>query len=90
MVTLPLAIPGLLAASAIVVLPMCGDYYTNTYLTKGATSTEMIGNQIERYLLGSSQPQLGASIVLLLMMFLVLFMAYYLRTVHLTERELAR
>lgn len=89
-VTLPLSVPGLLAASAIVVLPMCGDYYTNTYLTKGATSTEMIGNQIERYLLGSSQPQLGASIVLVLMMFLVVFMAYYLRTVHVTERELAR
>ena len=89
-VTLPLSAPGLLAAVAIVVLPMCGDYYTNTFLTRGATSTEMIGNQIEHYLLGSSEPQRGAGVVLLLMAILLVFMAYYIRTVRMTEKELAR
>lgn len=89
-VTLPLSVPGLLAAAAIVVLPMCGDYYTNTLLTGGATSTEMVGNQIEHYLLGSSQPQRGAGMVLILMALLLVFMAYYIRTVRVTEKELTR
>jgi ABC-type spermidine/putrescine transport system permease subunit I len=35
---------------------------------------------IERYLLGTSQPQTGASLVLILMAFLVVLMAYYLYT----------
>jgi ABC-type spermidine/putrescine transport system permease subunit I len=79
-VTLPLSVPGLMAASVITILPMFGDYYTNTYLTSGSPKTEMIGNQIENYLLGTSQPQTGASLVLILMAFLFVLMAYYLYT----------
>ncbi len=79
-VTLPLSVPGLMAASVITILPMFGDYYTNTYLTSGSPKTEMIGNQIENYLLGTSQPQTGASLVLVLMSFLFVLMAYYLFT----------
>ena len=77
-VTLPLSVPGLMAASVITILPMFGDYYTNTYLTSGSPKTEMIGNQIENYLLGTSQPQTGAALVLVLMAFLFVLMAYYL------------
>jgi spermidine/putrescine transport system permease protein len=77
-VTLPLSVPGLLAASVIIVLPMCGDYYTNTYLTGGSPRTEMVGNQIEFYLRGTSQPQTGASLVLILSAMLLVLMAYYL------------
>jgi spermidine/putrescine transport system permease protein len=69
-----------MAASVITILPMFGDYYTNTYLTSGSPKTEMVGNQIERYLLGTSQPQTGASLVLVLMAFLFVLMAYYLYT----------
>jgi spermidine/putrescine transport system permease protein len=79
-VTLPLSVPGLMAASVITILPMFGDYYTNTYLTSGSPKTEMVGNQIESYLLGTSQPQTGASLVLVLMAFLFVLMAYYLYT----------
>ena len=57
---------------------MCGDYYTNTYLTGGSPRTEMVGNQIEFYLRGTSQPQTGASLVIILMVFLMVAMAYYL------------
>ena len=57
---------------AIIALPMFGDYFTNTYLTGGSTRTEMIGNQIEHYLMGTTQPQTGASLVLVLMVFLLL------------------
>ena len=80
-VTLPLSVPGLMAASVIIVLPMCGDYYTNTYLTGGSPRTEMVGNQIEFFLRGSSQPQTGASLVIVLMAFLMVLMAYYLVTI---------
>jgi ABC-type spermidine/putrescine transport system permease subunit I len=86
-VTLPLSIPGLLAASVIVVLPMCGDYFTNTYLTGGSPRTEMVGNQIEQFLRGSSQPQSGASLVIILMLLLVVLMAYYLVTIARSQRE---
>jgi spermidine/putrescine transport system permease protein len=79
-ITLPLSIPGLLAASVTTILPMSGDYYTNTYLTSGSPRTEMVGNQIEFYLRGSSQPQTGASLVLVLMAFLFVLMVYYLIT----------
>jgi ABC-type spermidine/putrescine transport system permease subunit I len=77
-ITLPLSVPGLLAASVTTVLPMSGDYYTNTYLTSGSPRTEMVGNQIEFYLRGSSQPQTGASLVLVLMAVLAVLMVYYL------------
>jgi len=77
-VTLPLSIPGLLAASVITILPMCGDYYTNSYLSSGSPRTEMVGNQIVFYLQESSSPQNGAALVLVLMAFLVVLMVYYL------------
>ncbi len=89
-VTLPLSVPGLMAASVIVVLPMFGDYYTNTYLTGGSPRTEMIGNQIEFFLRGSSQPQTGASLVIVLMIMLMVVMAYYLTTIARTQRQDAR
>ncbi len=79
-ITLPLSVPGLLAASVTTILPMSGDYYTNTYLTSGSPRTEMVGNQIEFYLRGSSQPQTGASLVLVLMGLLFVLMVYYLVT----------
>ncbi len=89
-VTLPLSVPGLMAASVIVLLPMCGDYYTNTYLTGGSPRTEMVGNQIEFFLRGSSQPQTGASLVIILMAFLMVAMAYYLVTIARSQRIGAR
>jgi spermidine/putrescine transport system permease protein len=79
-VTLPLSVPGLMAASVITILPMAGDYYTNTYLTSGSPKTTMVGNQIEFFLQRSSQPQSGASLVLLLMACLFVLMLYYLVT----------
>lgn len=89
-VTLPLSVPGLLAASVITVLPLFGDYYTNTYLTSGSPRTGMIGNQIEYYLRGSSQPQTGASLVLVLMAFLFVLMLYYLVTTVRQQRQAER
>ncbi|MFM8311750.1 MAG: ABC transporter permease [Ilumatobacteraceae bacterium] len=89
-VTLPLSVPGLLAASVVTVLPMFGDYYTNAYLTSGSPRTEMIGNQIEFFLRGSSQPQKGASLVLLLMAALLVLMVYYLVATIRQQRAMER
>jgi spermidine/putrescine transport system permease protein len=76
-VTLPLSRLGLITAIVITALPMAGDYYTNT-IVSGSPKTTMVGNQIELFLLQGPQKDLGASIVLLLSIVLVFFMAYYL------------
>jgi ABC-type spermidine/putrescine transport system permease subunit I len=76
-ITLPLSVPGLMAASVITVLPMCGDYYTNSILSQ-SPKTNMVGNQIVDYLSETSQPQVGASLVLILMAMLAVLMIYYL------------
>lgn len=76
-ITWPLSRQGLMAASVITVLPMFGDYYTNGYLS-GSPNTSMIGNQIEYYLHGSTSPQTGAALVIVLSVLLVILMAYYL------------
>jgi spermidine/putrescine transport system permease protein len=88
-VTLPLSVPGLLSASVITVLPMFGDYYTNTFLSSGSPRTEMIGNQIERDLRGSSQAQTGASLVLFLSAMLLVMMTYYLVVTVRAQRAVA-
>ena len=86
---LPLSVPGLMSASVITVLPMFGDYYTNTFLSSGSPRTEMIGNQIERDLRGSSQSQTGASLVLLLSAMLLVLMTYYLVVTVRAQRSVA-
>ena len=70
-VTLPLSIPGLMAASVIVVLPMFGDYYTND-LISASPRTAMLGNEINLFVQGGSQIDLGASMVIVLMLLLEL------------------
>jgi len=89
-VTLPLSVPGLMAASVITVLPMFGDYYTNSYLTSGSPRTEMVGNQIENYLRNTGQPQTGASLVLILMAMLFVLMVYYMVTTIRQQRAAER
>ena len=89
-ITLPLSVPGLMAASVITVLPMFGDYYTNTYLTSGSPRTEMVGNQIEFFLRNSGQPQKGAALVLILMAALLVLMVYYLTTTIRQQRAAER
>lgn len=89
-VTLPLSVPGLMAASVITVLPMFGDYYTNSYLTSGSPRTEMVGNQIENYLRNTGQPQTGASLVLILMAMLFALMVYYMVTTIRQQRAAER
>jgi spermidine/putrescine transport system permease protein len=76
-VTLPLSKSGMLAAAVITALPMFGDYYTADLLS-GAPRTSMIGNQIQFFLLNSSEKAVGASLVIALSALLIVLMAYYL------------
>jgi putrescine transport system permease protein len=76
-VTLPLSRPALLAGSALVVLPMFGDYYTND-LISASPKTSMLGNEINLFVQGGTQQPLGASLVIVLMIILAIFASYYL------------
>jgi spermidine/putrescine transport system permease protein len=76
-VTLPLSRPSILAGSALVVLPMFGDYYTND-LISASPHTNMLGNEINLFVQGGSQKNLGAALVLVLMLIMAVGMAYYL------------
>jgi len=76
-VTLPLSRIGLITAMVITALPMFGDYYTNT-LVSNSPSTSMIGNSIDKALATGFSRAQGASLVLLLSLVLLAFMAYYL------------
>jgi spermidine/putrescine transport system permease protein len=76
-VTLPLSRNGILAASVLIALPMFGDYYTNDVIS-GSPKTSMIGNQINLFFQGGPQRTVGASLVIVLSLFLAALMSYYL------------
>ena len=65
---------------------MFGDYYTNGLLS-GSPKTTMVANQIEFYLLNSSEKERGAGLVLILSALLLVLMAYYLISTHRASRE---
>ena len=88
-VTLPLSRMGLITALVITALPMAGDYYTNT-IVSGSPKTNMVGNQIELFLLEGPQKNIGAALVLLLSLVLLFFMFYYLILTQRASKELAR
>ncbi len=87
-VTLPLSRPSILAGSALVVLPMFGDYYTND-LISASPRTNMLGNQINLFVQGGPEKNLGASLVLVLMAILTVGMGYYLYQTARDARRLA-
>jgi putrescine transport system permease protein len=87
-VTLPLSRPAILAGSALVVLPMFGDYYTND-LISASPKTSMLGNEINLFVQGGTQQPLGASLVIVLMIILVILASYYLLQTMRDARTLA-
>jgi spermidine/putrescine transport system permease protein len=87
-VTLPLSRPAVLAGSALVVLPMFGDYYTND-LISGSPRTNMLGNEINLFVQNGPEKNLGASLVVVLMLILLVLMAYYVVQTTRDSRRLA-
>jgi putrescine transport system permease protein len=88
-VTLPLSVPGILAGTVLIALPMFGDYYTND-LISASPRTSMIGNQIDEYARQGSQKTVGAVLTMLLAAVLLVLMFYYLRTTRKADLERAR
>ena len=78
-VTLPLSVPGILAGTVLVALPMFGDYYTPD-LVSASTKTNLIGNQIDQLTRQGSEKVTGAVLTLLLAAALLVLMFYYLRS----------
>jgi spermidine/putrescine transport system permease protein len=88
-VTLPLSVPGILAGTVLIALPMFGDYYTND-LISASPRTSMIGNQIDEFARQGSQKTVGAVLTMLLAVVLLVLMFYYLRTTRKADLERAR
>ncbi len=75
-VTLPLSRQPILTGMLITVLPMLGDYYTNTLLS-GAPSTSMIGNVIDGQLTQPFAAGQGAILSMIVLLVLIAPMIYY-------------
>jgi spermidine/putrescine transport system permease protein len=88
-VTLPLSIPGILAGTVLIALPMFGDYYTQD-LISASPRTNMIGNQIDGFARQGSQKTVGAVLTILLAAVLLVLMFYYLRTTRRADLQRAR
>ena len=88
-VTLPLSVPGILAGTVLIALPMFGDYYTQD-LISASPRTNMIGNQIDEFARQGSQKTVGAVLTMLLAVVLLVMMFYYLRTTRRADLERAR
>jgi putrescine transport system permease protein len=88
-VTLPLSLPGILAGTVLIALPMFGDYYTQD-LISASPRTNMIGNQIDGFARQGSQKTVGAVLTILLAAVLLVLMFYYLRTTRRADLERAR
>jgi spermidine/putrescine transport system permease protein len=90
-VTLPLSRQGVLAGTAIITLPMFGDFYTAQLL--GNLQTSMIGSLVNFYLqgstLGSAQAR-GAALVVVLAAMVSLLTVYYLLSTARAAREAER
>ena len=75
-VILPLSVPGIVAGSLLIALPMMGDYFTSDMLSK-SPSTAMIGNLINLSIVAPGQAgQAGALLILVLLVLLVPMVLY--------------
>ncbi|MDX6540095.1 MAG: spermidine/putrescine transport system permease protein [Gaiellales bacterium] len=88
-VTLPLSVPGILAGTVLIALPMFGDYYTPD-LISASPRTSLIGNQIDQFSRQGSEKTVGAVLTMLLALVLLVLMFYYLRTTRRADLERAR
>ena len=85
-VILPVSRPGIYAGLVLIALPMFGDYFTQD-LMSGSPNTNMIGNVINGYVQGGPDKSLGAAMTMVLSAFLLIFMAFYLRSLRREQRE---
>jgi spermidine/putrescine transport system permease protein len=75
-VTLPLAMPGLVAGTLLTFIPAAGDYINSELL--GTPTTRMIGNEIQDLFAAGSYP-IAAALSVTLMVAIVTLVAIYVR-----------
>jgi spermidine/putrescine transport system permease protein len=76
-ITLPLSMPGLIAASLLVFIPTVGDFVTPNLV--GGTSGIMIGNVIQSLFGRANNWPLGAALSIITMMAITLMIVVFLR-----------
>jgi spermidine/putrescine transport system permease protein len=77
-VTWPTTFQGVLAGSVLVFLPGVGDFVSAQLL--GGPQTYMIGNLIQQQFFGAEDWPFGAALTTVLMLFLLVWMVFYLRS----------
>jgi spermidine/putrescine transport system permease protein len=76
LVTLPLAMPGLVAGTLLTFIPACGDFINDTLL--GSTNTRMVGNSIQSLFNAGALPAASALSVSL-MVAIITMVFFYVR-----------
>jgi spermidine/putrescine transport system permease protein len=77
-VTWPTTFQGVLAGSVLVFLPAVGDFVSAQLL--GGPETYMIGNLIQQQFYGAEDWPFGAALTTVMMLFLLVWMVFYLRS----------
>ncbi len=77
-VTWPATFQGVLAGAVLVFLPAVGDFISAELL--GGTETYMVGNLIQQQFYGADNWPFGAALTIVMMVFLMFFMVFYLRS----------
>lgn len=80
-VTLPLSMPGVVSGTLLSFIPMSGDYVNASRDFLGSTSTTMIGNVIESNFLQTQNYPMAASLSIVLMLIILVFIATYVRRI---------
>lgn len=86
-VTWPTTFQGVLAGSVLVFLPAVGDFVAAQLL--GGPETYMIGNLIQQQFFGAENWPFGAALTTVMMLFLMVWMIFYLRSSAKAARESA-
>jgi spermidine/putrescine transport system permease protein len=86
-VTWPTTFQGVLAGTVLVFLPAVGDFVAAQLL--GGPETYMVGNLIQQQFFGAENWPFGAALTTVMMLFLMVWMVFYLRSAARATREAA-
>jgi len=78
-VILPMSVPGILAGTLLIALPMMGDYFISDMLSK-SPNTAMIGNLINLSIVSPGQAGQAGALLLVLLLVLLVPMVLYTRS----------
>lgn len=78
-VIVPMSLPGIVAGTLLVSLPMMGDYFTSDMLSKSPNTT-MIGNLINLSIVSPGQAGQAGALLILVLIVLLIPMIWYTRT----------